>query len=202
MQLGLYYRCIVTDKNGKIVKRTHWRKSRSFVIQFLQLLSALNQATSKTIVDVTEASQTAKGTLYENTSNFVFRALEIAAPDDNADYGIVVGTGTTSPTNTDRKLVTKIAHGTGAGQLDYGAHNFTNPAVVGANVDYVISRSFYNGSGASITVNEIGIYARYYASVAGQYYTFYACIVRDVITPITVANTQTLTVQYTIRTTV
>jgi hypothetical protein len=201
MRVNLLYRLILTDQNGNIVKRTHWKKSRSFVIQFLQHLAAINQYADKNITDVTGTSKVVRGNLYMNTGMYAYHYLSLAAPDNNASFGIVVGTGNTAPTNTDYKLVSQIAHGVGAGQLDYGATSFTDPAVVGANVDYVMSRAFYNGSGANITVNEIGMYAEYYAYYNSAYTYWYFCIVRDVTT-ITVSNTQTLTVQYTIRTTV
>jgi hypothetical protein len=199
MKLTLYYRTIVTDKNGKVVKRSRWRKSRSFVIAYLQHIdSALAHAygsplLSVSIKDTGGVIRTIPGGSDAKTIMACF------APDNDDTYGIVVGTGTTAPTNTDYNLGAKIAHGTGAGQLDYGAHSRTAPTVVGANVDYVISRSFYNGSGASITVNEIGIIVSTYDT--GVFQRFFL-IVRDVIAPVTVNDTQTLTVQYTWRTTV
>jgi len=201
MKLGLYYRCIVADKNGKVVKRTHWKKSRSFVLQFLQhveLLSFHAHNVNPTTIDMKDTDGVAR-TVFN--INYPSTALYFAmnAPDNNGSYGLVVGTGTAAPTNADYALATIIGHGTGAGQLDYGAHSRTTTGIVGANVDYIISRTYYNGSGASITVNEIGVYC---CSQDSGNNTCCFCIVRDVITAITVANTQTLTVQYTLRTTV
>jgi hypothetical protein len=144
---------------------------------------------SVNVIDVTNTSR-----VLIITSTAGYYKFSVFAPDNTSTYGIVVGTGTTTPTNSDYKLETQIAHGTASGQLDYGAHSRTESKVVGSNVDFVISRTFYNGSGASITVKEIGIYC--------QSESYYFCLVRDVITPIDVANTQTLTVQYTLRTTV
>ena len=190
----LLYRCIITDKNGKVVKQTHWRKSRSFVLQYLQLLEGFFRATSLSIKDTGGALRSCPYPYSDLSYLFC-----VGAGDNDSNFGLVVGTGTTAPTNTDYALATQIAHGVGAGQLDYGAHNFTSAGVVGANVDLIVSRTYYNGSGASITVNEVGIYSRNYDSVN---VLRYFCIVRDVITAITVANTQTLTVQYTLRTTV
>jgi len=202
MKLGLYYRTIITDKNGKIVKRSGWRKNKSFVIGFLKHIDALcsreanlagNIVATVDTGGVSHDLQCTIGCAWNATAT-----LMIFAPDDNDVYGIVVGTGTTPPTNSDYRLEAKIAQGVGAGQLDYGTHSRTAPEVVAGNVDFVMSRTFYNGSGASIIVNEIGIYC---CSVIGTAY-YYFCLVRDVITATTVANTQTLTVQYTLRTTV
>ena len=202
MKLGLYYRCIVTDKNGKVVKRTHWKKSRSFVLQFLQHIQFMSHTayavirTPIHITDVGDVSQLMRSDPYLSS------VFSIFAPDNIDTYGFVVGTddGTLyALANGNYKLGAEIAHGTGAGQLDYGAHSQTAPAVVGANVDWVVSRTFYNGSGATITVKEIGIYCSTMNQAATQ---CFFCIVRDIITSISVANTQTLTVQYTFRTTV
>jgi len=201
MKLGLYYRCIVTDKNGKVVKRTHWKKSRSFVKQFLQNLSLFiggEYGVFNQVGNVADVGNVLRTLAYLSTLDFhyYFRAY---APDDAGNYGIVVGTGTLAPTNADYALGTQITHGVGAGQLDYGATSQTAADIVGANVDFILSRTFYNGSGASITVNEVGIIA---ATLNSDNATSYFLIVRDVITAIAVANTQTLTVQYTFRTTV
>jgi len=75
--------------------------------------------------------------------------------------GILVGTGTTGFTSTDTALATKIAHGTGAGQLEYGVcpdtSTTTEPATVGDKTSMKIARNFINNSGASITIKEVGI---------------------------------------------
>jgi len=209
MQINLLYRCIVKDKNGKIIKRSRWKKSKSFVANFLNLLDGITNmnagAVHTQVTCVSTANANVPILVTPSTDNYAnyFRHLEsylaMLALDNDDSYGIQVGTGTTAPTNSDYALATKIAHGVGAGQLDYGGHSRTSAQVVGSNVDYVISRSFYNGSGASITVNEIGIAV---ACMNNQGTTYYFLIVRDVITATAVANTQTLTVQYTIRTTV
>jgi len=75
--------------------------------------------------------------------------------------GILVGTGTTGFTSTDTALATKIANGTGAGQLEYGVCPDTSitaePATVGDKTSMKIARNFINNSGASITIKEVGI---------------------------------------------
>ena len=198
MKLGLYNRIVIHDKNGKLVKRTHWKISKSFVLQFLQHIDFMsthsygNQGVSVPIKDVNAASIN----LWINQGAILYFA--VFAGDNDSGYGILVGTGTTAVTNIDYKMETKIAHGVGAGQLDYGAHSRTAAQVVGANVDLIISRTFYNGSGNSITVNEIGIQCQTVGPAGGAYSFLLA---RDIITPVAVANAQTLTVQYTFRTT-
>jgi len=195
MKIGLYYRTIITDKNGKVVKRSRWRKSRSFVIGFL---GHVNSYFARAGVSILNTGNVAKAPLIPIGASGRETML-VNAGDNDATYGFVVGTGTIAPTNSDYKLQTQIAHGIGAGQLDYGAHSFATAAVVGANVDFIGSRSFYNGSGATITVNEIGVYC--YTFCTDSYHNYF-CLIRDVITATAVLNTQTLTVQYTLRTTV
>ena len=198
--IRLYYRVTVTDREGRIKSRTRLRKSHSFVLQFVQMLEYLMRhgvAGSSVIVSVKDVGNTARDvTTAALASNKHFGFL---AGDDISTYGIVVGTGTGAEANTDYKLGTQIAHGVGAGQLDYGAQSFTAAAVVGANVDLVLYRPFYNGSGNTITVNEIGMYhGSHDTSDTARYF----CTVRDVVAATNVLNTETVTVQYTLRTTV
>jgi hypothetical protein len=202
MKIGLYYRVLIHDKQGTLVKRTRWKESESFVLQFLQHIDVLvNHAQG--VAGIAASTKDMGGTsrnLQALTLGpwFTVNFLAVFSADNDATYGVLVGTGTTAVTNVDYKIETLIAHGVGAGQLDYGAHSRTAAQVVGSNVDFVISRAFYNGSGGSITVNEIGISC---ATVDSGGNTRYFLIVRDVITPVAVANAQTLTVQYTLRTT-
>jgi len=195
-KIELRYRAVVRDVDGRVKRDTGLQLSRSFVFQFLQILmGAMGNRDVAGGKDTGGAARTIDGSQL-NVGYVEF----VKAPDDNDTYGLVVGTGVTAEDTMDYALATKIAHGVGAGQLDYGAHSFTDPAEVGANVDMVITRTFYNGSGGTITVNEIGAYCRsvYTTDTIG-----YFCIIRDVLAAgVEVADTETLTVQYTIRTTV
>ncbi|GAI73856.1 unnamed protein product, partial [marine sediment metagenome] len=77
---------------------------------------------------------------------------------------------------------------------------FVAAAVAAGNVDLVVTRTFTNSSGGSITVREIGIYC--FSTDTGAIARYF-CIVRDVLaTPQAVGNGEILTVQYTLRTTV
>jgi len=190
--LKVYYRILIHDKNGNLIKRTQWRKSRSFVIQFLEILySQFNE---------TNYDTTTTGGVDE-TIDFDYAAscMAFRAGAGVDVCGVVVGTGTTPPTNTDYALEAQIPHGTATGQLDYASTSVSTPAVVGANVDLTVSRTFTNSSPASITVNEIGIYCAIRTLAA----TRYAMVVRDVLpSPETIPVASTLTVQYILRTTV
>jgi hypothetical protein len=198
--MKLYYRIIITDKNGKVTKRTRWRKSRSFLLQWMQMIEFITRhswggsGVTVTIKETGGTSRSFAASIIQTLSQ-----CNLLAPDDNSGYGLVVGSGITAPTNIDYKLNTQIAHGVGAGQLDYGAQSYTSSAVVGANVDLVLTRPFYNGSGNSITIKEIGAYILLVDASTNGYSV---CIIRDVVSDTPVPNAETATVQYTLRTTI
>lgn len=79
-------------------------------------------------------------------------------------YGITVGTGTTNFAGTDAVLVTPIADGSAASQLDYGdmtdAGRLSEPTVSGADNIMRLERDFANNSGGSITIKEVGLSAK------------------------------------------
>ena len=187
-RINLLYQLIVKDKNGKIIRKTRFKRSKSFVLQFLQLLEIQLYYAGIAALKRTDGTSDAETVDVDN-----FRANGGVGL---TTFGVVVGTGTTSPTSADYVMETLIAHGVGAGQLSYGATSKTAAAVVGANVDFILTRTFNNGSGNTINVTEAGLYC--YVSNAGKY----AMIIHDVFSAVAVTNGQTLTVNYTFRTTV
>lgn len=192
---------IIHDQEGRIVKRTRWRKSKSFVKQFLQLLEyIINHAYDVNAVaglSVTDTGNVAR--TLQATTSYERRVFAVLAPSGIVTYGMVVGTGTAAESVTDYALQTIIAHGTGSGQLSYGAQTLTTATVVGSSVNLVLTRAMVNGSGATITVQEIGVYFSNIDSGGAQRFF---CGLRDLTGAVAVANGQTLTVQYTITTTV
>lgn len=190
-----FYRITVRDdKTGKIVSDTGEKNSHSLVQHFLQFLYICFADTNNAIEDTGNTSRTVVKPA--TTANTI---LKIAAPANNDDYGLMVGSGTTAEAATDYALATLIAHGTGSGQLQYGATSVSDGAVSGANVDQVNTRTFTNGSGATVTVKEIGIYCIGYDGIVYRYF----CICRDVLGTVQdVEDGQTATLQYTVRTTV
>jgi hypothetical protein len=76
--------------------------------------------------------------------NGITDMMRCDAQNGDDTYGIVVGTGNAAEDNSDYKLGTKIAHGLTAGKLSYGPVSHVAPVVNGANVDYVMTRSYYN----------------------------------------------------------
>lgn len=189
-----YYQLTVSNPDGSIARRTHRRVSRSFVQQFLKLLNVHMEHAyggGHTGPQVTDTSNTTRTLTFIAADSH----LAVDAPEDNDTYGIVVGSDNTAESNTQYVLGTQIADGTGAGQLDYGAHVWIDAQVVGANVDLQIQRTFINNSGGGVTVEECGIYVK-------SYNVYFFMIIRDVTGTVTVNDGQTLTVDYTLRTTV
>jgi len=191
--LEVYYRILIHDKNGNLIKRTRWRKSRSYVIQFLEILYGQLNTVDYGITDTGGV---------ERTLDWNYGGANFAVNADPAldKFGIVVGKGTTPPTNEDYALELQIPQGTATDQLDHASCSVSTPAVVGANVDLAVSRTFTNSSPAEITVNEIGIYARG-VDITPADRDF--MIIRDVLpSPEEIPVTKILTVKYTLRTTV
>ena len=177
-----YYQIFVHDRHGRLKYRSRKRRCKSYVKNFLVRLQGVKMAITFSVIDVTNTarSKTGMGT-WDGGVGIVTK-------------GVGVGTGTTTPTNTDYVLATPIAHGTGAGQIQYQGTTYTAADVVGDNVDAIITRTFLNGSGSTITVNEIGIYCLDTQSFLE---------IRDVLAAgVDVDDGETLTVQYTLRTTV
>jgi len=194
--LGLFYRLELRDRQGNLVWRSRWRKSRSYVLQFLKHIKSAME-------NVNVSTKATNGTTYtiRRPDYGPYYFMVAWAGEDTDAYGIVVGTGTTAAANDDYKLESQCTQGTGANQFDHGAmEEEADVAVVGSNVDWVIRRSFYNLSGSDITVGEVGIYVRTKCT-DDNVHDF--CIVRDVLaSPVTVSDGYTLTVKYTLRTTV
>jgi hypothetical protein len=168
--------------DGKVLYRQ--RASRSFVKNFLLWVYA------QLANDTTNQGKT---TANVNTSFLLSSSLRVNGSAGTDTQGIVVGTGNTAVTSSDYKLQTIIAHGTGSGQLQYAVQVFNTPTTDATGTQFVLTRTFTNGSGAQIDVYETGIYALNSAS------TF--CIARDVLPAVVhVPAGQALTVTYTFKT--
>jgi len=167
--IDAYLTVMVKDKNGKVVYRRRY-KSRSFVVGFLNAL-------------------------YDDFINLISGG---GYPYLNSP-NIVVGSGTTPPSITDGGLTSQIGNGTGAGQLQYGTDSLTTPITNLNNnsASFTWSKSFTNGSGGNVTVAEVGAYVTLTSDTTGATVTYF--ILHDLLpSQITLANTQVLTVVYTI----
>jgi len=181
---------IVLDKDGKEIHRE--RKSMdSFTANIMKLL-AMFDAGGWIVKDVNGNSVTFA---FKNaTDNYLYNA-EVLAPSEDDNYGILVGSSDTAFDVTQYNLGSKIAHGTGSGQLSYGG-----TSVVDYGDDYKTwQRAFDNLSGADVVVKEIGMFAKVTREEAGVPKEYYVMLARDVITTTTVPNGGRLIVKYTFK---
>ena len=177
---------IVKDKDGKIIK-VHKQKSHSFVANFLYMVGALLSTTNYSWTDISGNKQ------QFSTASISYTQL-MNANCTSSSCGIVIGTGTATPTPNDYKLGNQIANGTGSGQMTYNNTTFVAPSVSGNTTSMTIERTFQNNSGASIIVSEVGIQVYAYTNSA---INDYALIVHDLLSsPITVPPNAVLTIVY------
>jgi hypothetical protein len=195
--LTLYYQLIKKDSKGNIIKKYKKYKARSFVRQFIEFYLVqygFIDATQMpyTIRDTSNTTQTIS--MAGNFWNFwTSNTGGLSAPVSNTNYGSVVGSADTAVTINDYALATKIAHGTSAGQLQYSVETFGAPTTDAAGSSWIAVRVFTNGSGNDVTIKEIGLilYNQYPA-------TYYFLFARDVLaSPVTLANGETVTLNYT-----
>jgi hypothetical protein len=202
--LGLpkaYWEIEVRDKNGKLLE--HKRiKSHSWLrafIGWLKMCATVGGATfGATITDITGTARTVP---YSGTAYVSAFAMGYNGGAGVETIGILVGSGDTPNSINTYALASKIAHGTGSGQLVHGAttvEDVTNPS--GNDLQFRVTRTFTNNSGASVTTKEIGIYG---AVADSGNTTRYFCIVRDVLpSPSSIPDGATMTVRYIIKITV
>ena len=193
---------IVRDKDGKVIKR-YKQKSHSPTANFIGLMLPL-----------TWYKSTGSSWTLTNTSNSTFSyAPKIANPGfgirypntsiNNNDYivNILVGDGSNSNPYSAYNLSAPISNGSGAGQLLYSSLSIpTNITINGNQAYFIISQSYANQSGATITISEVGIIIYLFTSDApdvnvekGNLLVWY-----DVLSsPISVGNGQSVVIYYT-----
>jgi hypothetical protein len=204
LKIGLEYEVEVRDKNGKLISRQHG-KSHSWLKQFIQMMMAEWQYAygggSPSAVVITDETGTGRNMPPYSGVTFYMGAFAINAPAGSSEYGVKVGGGDTPNTINTYALASLISHGTGPGQLVYGAHTIEsviNPS--GGDLTFRVTRVFTNNSGASVTVKEIGISTKRNDS-GNTARTF--LFVRDVLpSPTSVPDGATLTIRYTVKITV
>jgi len=198
----LYYSLTVKDKNGKVKKKITHRLSHSFTKQFLQYFAALSMHRilvtegSTAMLDTGNASRTFSAAAGATYSGHVWCMM---GAEDQAGYGIVVGTGTNAESVSDYALQTICAQGTGVNNLAYARGVYVPISVIGSDVFFSTIRTMINNSLATVTVTEIGIYIASYDSAPAQRYV---CLVRDKLAAgVDVDVGEILTVEYTFKTT-
>ena len=179
---ALYYQYEI-HRNGKRIKKSRKRISRSFVIAYARFLYLkFVRPADQTITDTGSSSRTINST----------SVLEVSWASGTSTVGVVVGTGTNAVALADTALQTQIAEGTGSGQLSYGASVVNLPSSDSTSTSLILTRVFSNASGGTITIREIGVYARMIS------WNF--CIIRDTTT-IALSDGDQLTLNYILKTT-
>jgi hypothetical protein len=153
LEKGLNVLLHVEDEHGR---RIVSKKAQTLLTAFYKVLYAqMSYFSSVSIMDTTGTTRS----IIADNANF-----NIKAASGDASFGIVVGTSTTPVSITDYRLGALISHGTGAGQLLYGAVAVTSIEVIGSMARFYVTRLLTNNSGADITVNEVGLVERGYAN--------------------------------------
>lgn len=178
---------------SRIVFTSGTKQSNSFTKGFAQLLYRIGfyAGASDTSVSITN-------TAGAGVSSFttLLGSLNTTAPITNTNYGLLVGTGITAESINDTALVTKIAHGTSAGQIQYGTMTFGAPSTTATTTTFRFTRVFTNGSGGAIGVEEFGL-AGENSNLTNRF-----LLLRDITGTITVNNGQALTLNLDFTTTI
>jgi hypothetical protein len=184
----------VRDKDGKLIQKGRF-PAKSWVGNMIRLLNALWKTWAQ--YGGTASPYVTTPSVLLDTSNTA-RSLMIvpgasgyyggAASAGDTSAGILVGTSDTPVSLAQFNLQQLIAHGTGAGQLSYGATTVED-LTTDTTYFFRIIRTFTNNSGATITVRELGLFLK------PQQQSF--MFARDVpASPINVPNGSTLTLRY------
>lgn len=154
-----YLIAVMRDSEGKIVK-IHRQRSRSPTANFIGLLLPTiyfsNANSSYSIVNTGNGGNSYQPGLSPS-------AWDISYP--NASSGnqtylvmIQVGSGQNSNPYSAHSLAAPIANGSGSGQLVYSQPSLpTSITVSGSSAYFVVSQTFNNQSGGTITITEVGI---------------------------------------------
>ena len=205
-----FWQLEVRDRNGRLL-RTHRQRSHSWVRNTYNLLLCQaaavpsDSALGLAIVDTggtarsDSSTQPASGWSSSGAANmriYVGSTYGFYAHAGVDSMGIVVGTGNGAENFNDHSLGSKVPSGNGAGQLAYSTMDAPSVSTVGASRQVVWIRYFNNNSGATITVNEAGIYTK--GTVDGSIVYYMMC--RDLLAGgVDVPETGQLKVTYTVQ---
>lgn len=186
--------CILTDSEGKIV-RVHKQEFRSWVWNFARAflfwLGLTTDNNGQLGCDALKDSG-ATDTMYLSSTNNANNPIALNAPATEDTAGLILGVGDTAVTKNDYDMDTKIAHGTGSGELNYGATTVDALVEDGNKISRKLTRTFTNGSGGTIVVKECGLMSK--NKISTSYVNF--LMSRDVLlTPQAVPNSMTLTIR-------
>jgi len=193
---------IVRDKDGNVIKR-YKQKSHSPTANFIGLM-----------IPLTWYVNTGNSWTFKNTSNSTFSyESSIAMPgfgmgypcsgSNHNDYivNILVGSGSQSNPYSAYNLNAPISNGSGTGQLLYSSISTpTSITINGSQAYFIISQSYANQSGGTITISEVGIitYLNFTSTTNTTTTPGNTLMWYDVLSsPISVGNGQSVVIYYT-----
>jgi len=193
----------IKKQNDIVIKQP----ARSFLIAFPALLARQfmqsEDITIQSIEGTPRSEDKASHMCYCCSPGGYGYTIQMGISGSYGDYlkvqnqGIVIGSDLTAVDPDNYSLNTQINSGEGAGEILYcgtSVHGLTYEDV-GDTGSFKILGIFKNISGGSIDIKEVGIYAVGDAGT-GAYTNF--CILRDVISTISLADGEYLEVEYTI----
>jgi len=200
--MKVYHQLFVFNNKEKLRRRTRRVRSRSFLKPFLYKLCPSFGGGGITTIDIDNVGAVPTGT----TSHYKYIVVH---PGGNAvlylwngginyttnadEIGVQVGTGTNAVAITNYKLQTPILNGSTSGKLEHKGTWVCNYTVGASSASFDIEKIFYNGSGGSITINEIGVYQWVFGGNISH------CILRDKLSSgVAVGNTEYVKVKYTV----
>lgn len=157
---------IAAGANSTLTYNTITSNTSGFTKNFLKILSSqynANAAVNLVLIDGTTASPSSPSAALMMGSSYFTSIPKV---------GIVVGTGNGAENWDDYALGTYIEEGGDSGQLVQG-FNATFPVTIAGSVTTsILKRWFFNDSGSTITINELGIYG-YNTATAGKQVMFF-----------------------------
>lgn len=151
MKIDTYIKFTGIDKYGNIIAERKEEKCHSLVQGFMA--SFYSMSFNVSVANVPDTSNTNR-TISTSQSHWNNSGYGGAGTTTS---GIVAGTGTNAVAITDYALQTLIAHGTGAGELQYAAEILVSAWTVSGSTSFFSrSRALTNNSGGDITINEVG----------------------------------------------
>lgn len=162
------------DDKGGVTERKLF-PSKSYVHNWLGIIA--KQLNSDNVVDLQDTLNVTRTLGLPSSASGANLDIKNAVGGVST-HGVVLGSANTPAVNAnDYKLGTQIAHGTGAGQLTYGAQSSGLASNNGTRTSITVSRPFTNNSAGSITPLEMGVYVSGWS--ASTRYAFGA--IRDII---------------------
>ncbi len=175
----LSWRYTVKDSRGRRLRRTHWRRSHSFLLAYLHhVRGIMTSVDAPGVVDRNGASLT-----IDVAGSVIF--ADVDAPASGTSQGISVGTGATPVAIDDFAHDAQIADGGGAGELNYAAMTVAAHEQGVGFSQVRMYRDFSNTNPAAVTVREVALQAVTGTSGGGSSQYF---LVRDLVSPVQVVN--------------